>query len=60
MIPMTSASEARPGLGETLAEAIATVDAAASPEYFQVNLPALAIVGGCCGTDARHVSALWS
>jgi homocysteine S-methyltransferase len=23
-------------------------------------LPALAIVGGCCGTDARHVSALWN
>jgi homocysteine S-methyltransferase len=24
------------------------------------DLPALAIVGGCCGTDARHVEALWS
>jgi len=23
------------------------------------RLPALRIVGGCCGTDARHVSALW-
>ena len=23
------------------------------------ELPALAIVGGCCGTDARHVGALW-
>jgi methionine synthase I (cobalamin-dependent) len=23
------------------------------------GLPALAIVGGCCGTDARHVEALW-
>ena len=22
-------------------------------------LPGLAIVGGCCGTDARHVAALW-
>jgi homocysteine S-methyltransferase len=22
-------------------------------------LPALEIVGGCCGTDARHVAALW-
>ncbi len=22
-------------------------------------LPALAVVGGCCGTDARHVGALW-
>jgi S-methylmethionine-dependent homocysteine/selenocysteine methylase len=24
------------------------------------DLPALAIVGGCCGTDARHVEALWT
>jgi homocysteine S-methyltransferase len=24
------------------------------------HLPALEIVGGCCGTDARHVAALWS
>ena len=23
------------------------------------HLPALEIVGGCCGTDARHVAALW-
>ncbi|MBB5867424.1 homocysteine S-methyltransferase [Allocatelliglobosispora scoriae] len=23
------------------------------------DLPALRIVGGCCGTDARHVAALW-
>ena len=22
-------------------------------------LPSLAVVGGCCGTDARHVAALW-
>lgn len=22
-------------------------------------LPALSVVGGCCGTDARHVGALW-
>jgi S-methylmethionine-dependent homocysteine/selenocysteine methylase len=24
------------------------------------KLPALAVVGGCCGTDARHVAAMWS
>jgi homocysteine S-methyltransferase len=24
------------------------------------QLPALAILGGCCGTDARHVAALWA
>ena len=23
------------------------------------DLPAVVIVGGCCGTDARHVGALW-
>jgi S-methylmethionine-dependent homocysteine/selenocysteine methylase len=23
------------------------------------HLPALEIVGGCCGTDARHVAAIW-
>jgi homocysteine S-methyltransferase len=22
-------------------------------------LPGLRVVGGCCGTDARHVAALW-
>jgi homocysteine S-methyltransferase len=25
-----------------------------------VALPALAIVGGCCGTDYRHVAAIWN
>jgi S-methylmethionine-dependent homocysteine/selenocysteine methylase len=25
----------------------------------EAHLPALQIVGGCCGTDARHVAALW-
>ena len=23
------------------------------------HLPNLALVGGCCGTDARHVAAMW-
>jgi methionine synthase I (cobalamin-dependent) len=23
-------------------------------------LPSLAVVGGCCGTDSRHVEALWA
>jgi homocysteine S-methyltransferase len=119
-ISFTVETDGRLAGGETLAAAIAAVDAAASPEYFQVNcahplhvaaalaepggwrerirgvrynasarshaeldeaedldegdigllagrhrelvpaLPALAIVGGCCGTDARHVSALWN
>ena len=118
-ISFTTETDGRLPGGETLAQAIDAVDAAASPEYFQVNcahpvhvaaalaepggwreriggvrynastrshaeldeagdldegdigllagehrrvaaaLPSLAIVGGCCGTDARHVSALW-
>ncbi|SDR88147.1 homocysteine S-methyltransferase family protein [Agrococcus carbonis] len=28
-------------------------------EALRPLLPGLAIVGGCCGTDARHVAALW-
>lgn len=25
----------------------------------RASLPALSVLGGCCGTDARHVAALW-
>ncbi len=31
----------------------------ASYDSLAVGLPSLQIVGGCCGTDARHVAALW-
>jgi homocysteine S-methyltransferase len=31
----------------------------ASHRAVELHLPALEIVGGCCGTDARHVAALW-
>jgi homocysteine S-methyltransferase len=30
-----------------------------SHRSLEEQLPALEIVGGCCGTDARHVAALW-
>jgi S-methylmethionine-dependent homocysteine/selenocysteine methylase len=30
-----------------------------SHRTLEAQLPALEIVGGCCGTDARHVAALW-
>jgi S-methylmethionine-dependent homocysteine/selenocysteine methylase len=30
-----------------------------SHRTLEQHLPALEIVGGCCGTDARHVAALW-
>jgi S-methylmethionine-dependent homocysteine/selenocysteine methylase len=119
-ISFTTETDGRLPGGESLAEAITRVDAAASPAYFQVNcahpvhvaaalaepgswreriygvrynastrshaeldeaadldegdigllagrhrqlagdLPGLVIVGGCCGTDARHVEALWN
>ncbi len=28
-------------------------------ERLRSHLPNLAVVGGCCGTDARHVASLW-
>jgi homocysteine S-methyltransferase len=31
----------------------------ASHRAVEQHLPALEIVGGCCGTDVRHVAALW-
>jgi S-methylmethionine-dependent homocysteine/selenocysteine methylase len=30
-----------------------------SHRALEARLPSLEIVGGCCGTDARHVAALW-
>ncbi len=30
-----------------------------SVEGLRSHLPNLAVVGGCCGTDARHVASLW-
>ncbi len=32
---------------------------AASHEAIQSRLPWLAVLGGCCGTDVRHVARLW-
>ncbi len=32
---------------------------AAACDRLRPLLPSLSIVGGCCGTDARHVAALW-
>ncbi len=31
----------------------------ASLDALRARLPGLSVVGGCCGTDARHVAALW-
>lgn len=34
-------------------------DLVASHEDLLARLPNVAVVGGCCGTDVRHVAALW-
>jgi S-methylmethionine-dependent homocysteine/selenocysteine methylase len=31
----------------------------ASYDVVAERLPSLRVLGGCCGTDARHVAALW-
>lgn len=31
----------------------------AAQDALRPRLPGLALVGGCCGTDARHVAAMW-
>lgn len=35
------------------------VELARVQDALRPRLPALALVGGCCGTDARHVAAMW-
>ena len=34
-------------------------DLGAAQAALRHHLPNLAVVGGCCGTDARHVAAMW-
>ncbi|HET9422247.1 MAG TPA: homocysteine S-methyltransferase family protein [Nocardioides sp.] len=36
------------------------VQLAADVATLRAQLPAVRIVGGCCGTDARHVAAMWA
>ena len=35
-------------------------DLAARTDDLRAHLPNLRVVGGCCGTDSRHVAALWA
>jgi homocysteine S-methyltransferase len=35
------------------------VDLARAQDALRPRLPNLTLVGGCCGTDARHVAAMW-
>jgi methionine synthase I (cobalamin-dependent) len=32
---------------------------ASSLDALRPYLPSLSVVGGCCGTDARHIARLW-
>jgi homocysteine S-methyltransferase len=34
-------------------------DLVSTHRTLEQRLPGLEVVGGCCGTDARHVAALW-
>jgi S-methylmethionine-dependent homocysteine/selenocysteine methylase len=36
------------------------VELARAQDALRPHLPNLALVGGCCGTDARHVAAMWA
>ena len=31
----------------------------ASATAVRQQAPGIAVIGGCCGTDSRHVAALW-
>ena len=35
------------------------VELARAQDALRPRLPNLALIGGCCGTDARHVAAMW-
>jgi homocysteine S-methyltransferase len=35
------------------------VELARAQDALRPQLPSLALVGGCCGTDVRHVAAMW-
>ena len=35
------------------------VELARAQDALRPRLPSLALIGGCCGTDARHVAAMW-
>ena len=35
------------------------VELASAQHELRAQMPNLALVGGCCGTDARHIAAMW-
>lgn len=36
------------------------LELARAQDALRPQLPSLALIGGCCGTDARHVAAMWA
>jgi S-methylmethionine-dependent homocysteine/selenocysteine methylase len=36
------------------------VELARAQDALRAQLPNLSLIGGCCGTDARHVAAMWN
>ena len=36
------------------------LELARAQDALRPRLPNLAVVGGCCGTDSRHVAAMWA
>jgi homocysteine S-methyltransferase len=35
------------------------IELTTAQDALKPRLPNLALIGGCCGTDARHVAAMW-
>ena len=75
-ISFTIETDGRLAGAASLAQAIDEVDSAGGPKYFLVSCshptyttaqdeltdgpPGVGIFGDCCGTDTRHVAALWN
>lgn len=65
-LSFTVETDGRLPSGQSLGDAIAEVDAATNrgPAHFMINcalldrLPNLCVLGGCCGTDERHIQAI--
>jgi homocysteine S-methyltransferase len=36
------------------------VELSTAQDALRPHLPNLVLLGGCCGTDARHVAAMWA
>lgn len=62
LVGFTVETDGRLPDGTTRGDAVDTGDLdllARTYDDLRPLLPGLRVVGGCCGTDARHVAALW-